>query len=336
MNKALLAIDVGGSTSRATLVDTSGRCLGQGRNRGGNPASNTPEQAASAIISAVEDAVADAGGGPLDIALALIALAGPRAHVAQSRLEEAFRAVGLSGPLVFAGDLEAMLASVTAATDGYCIVAGTGAGAVRVRGGTIEAVVDAAGYLLGDLGSGYWIGHHAAIAVTADLEGRGPKTTLTPALLGAFGIQWTDEKTFTGRQVSLQQFVDAVYKIRPIELARFAPLVIANRSDPVAAGRLAQSEAYLLADFKMIFDPQMPGPVALGGGIAPHLTGLPAMVAEVVRAAGHTPDIRIAGDGSVGAVVLALRANGTKVGEATVKTVAASMAKRSAKPVVAL
>ena len=53
MNKALLAIDVGGSTSRATLVDHAGRCLGQGRNRGGNPASNTPDQAASAIISAM-------------------------------------------------------------------------------------------------------------------------------------------------------------------------------------------------------------------------------------------------------------------------------------------
>jgi N-acetylglucosamine kinase-like BadF-type ATPase len=320
MNKALLAIDVGGSTSRATLVDHAGRCLGQGRNRGGNPASNTPEQAASAIISAVEAAVADAGG-PLDIELALIALAGPRAHVAQDRLEAAFRENGLSGPLVFAGDLEAMLASVTAARDGYCIVAGTGAGAVRVRNGSIEAVVDAAGWLLGDLGSGYWLGHHAAIAVTAEL-------------LGAFGIAFTEEKAFTGRQVCLQQFVDAVYKLRPIELARFAPLVIANRTDPVAAALLAQSEAYLLADFKMIFDPGMPGPVALGGGIAPHLLTLPAAVSEVMRAAGHTPDVRIAGDGSVGAVVLALRAIGVAVDDSTVATVAASMAERAARPAV--
>ncbi|KQW74035.1 hypothetical protein ASC89_26895 [Devosia sp. Root413D1] len=329
MNKALLAIDVGGSTSRATLVDHAGRCLGQGRNRGGNPASNSPEQAASAIISAVEAAVADAGG-QLDIELALLALAGPRAHVAQDRLEAAFRENGLTGPLVFAGDLEAMLASVTAARDGYCIVAGTGAGAVRVRNGAIEAVVDAAGYLLGDLGSGYWLGHHAAIAVTADLEGRGQKTVLTAALLGAFGIAYSDEKAFSGRQLCLQQFVDAIYKLRPIELARFAPLVIANRTDPVAAALLAQSEAYLLADFKMIFDPGMPGPVALGGGIAPHLLTLPAAVSEVMRAAGHTPDVRIAGDGSVGAVVLALRAIGLAVDDSTVATVTASMAARNA------
>ena len=302
MNKALLAIDVGGSTSRATLVDKTGRCLGQGRNRGGNPASNSPEQAASAIISAVEAAVAEAGS-PLDIELALIALAGPRAHVAQDRLEAAFRENGLSGPLVFAGDLEALLASVTAARDGYCIVAGTGAGAVRIRDGSIEA---------------------------ADLEGRGDKTALTAALLGAFGIAYSDEKAFTGRQLCLQQFVDAIYKLRPIELARFAPLVIANRTDKVAAALLAQSEAYLLADFKMIFDPGMPGPVALGGGIAPHLLTLPAALSEVIRAAGHTPDVRIAGDGSVGAVVLAMRAIGLAVDDSTVAAVTASMAERTA------
>ena len=80
MPQALLAIDVGGSTTRAYLVDTGGRCLGQGRDRGGNPASNNPAFAASSIISAVEAAVADAGGGPLDIAIALIALAGPKAR----------------------------------------------------------------------------------------------------------------------------------------------------------------------------------------------------------------------------------------------------------------
>ncbi len=94
MSTALLAIDVGGSTSRASLIDTSGTCLGQGRNRGGNPASNTPDQAAAAIIAAVEAAVSDADSGPLEIVVALIALAGPRVHVAEGRLEGAFRALG--------------------------------------------------------------------------------------------------------------------------------------------------------------------------------------------------------------------------------------------------
>jgi hypothetical protein len=64
-------------------------------------------------------------------------------------MEEAFRALGLSGPLLFMGDLDALLPSVTAATNGYCVVCGTGSGAVRIRNGEIEGVVDAAGWLLG-------------------------------------------------------------------------------------------------------------------------------------------------------------------------------------------
>ena len=188
VSKTALAIDVGGSTSRAYLVDETGRCLGHGRNRGGNPASNTPDLAASAIISAVEAAVADAGSGPFDIVVAQIALAGPQAHVAIGRLEQAFRRLGLTGPLVFAGDVQAMFASVTPAEDGYCLIAGTGAGAVRIRRGEIDQVVDLAGWLLGDLGSGYWLGHEAAKAAVAHMEGRGEPTALTNALLEALNI----------------------------------------------------------------------------------------------------------------------------------------------------
>jgi len=332
MTTALLAIDVGGSTSRASLIDSTGRCLGQGRNRGGNPASNNPEQAASAIIAAVEAAVAEAGGASLDISIALIALAGPRVHVAEARLEQAFRALGLSGPVVFSGDLHALLGSVTAATDGYCIVAGTGAGAVRFRDGEVEAVVDAVGWLLGDLGSGYWLGHQAAIAVTADLEERGEPTALTGAILSSLDIAWSGERSLGTRPVAQQQLIDKVYAMRPIELARFAPLVIANRGDAVAARLLAEAEGYLLADFRMVFDPRVAGPVALGGGIIGHLRNLPEAVAGVLREAGHTPDIRLATDGSVGACVLALRASGISVDEAMVRRIAESIGTRKAAP----
>src|SRR5690606_22491761 len=170
----------------------------------------------------------------------------------------------------------------------------------------IEAVADAAGWLLGDLGSGYWLGHQAAIAVTAALEGRGPETALTTAMLDALSIPPSDGQAFDGRPMALRLLIDAIYALRPIELAKFAPLVIANREDAVAAALLAQSERYLLADFQHVFATDMPGPVVLSGGIAAHLNGLPAALAEVIRAAGHEPDIRLSGDGSVGAAVLAL------------------------------
>jgi len=327
--RALLAIDVGGSTSRAYLVDETGRCLGYGRNSGGNPASNTPDLAASAIISAVDAAVA--GAGPLDISVALIALAGPQAHVALARLETAFRALGLTGPIVFAGDVQAMFSSVTPVADGYCLIAGTGAGAVRIRNGDVERVVDLAGWLAGDLGSGFWLGQQAARAAVADLEGRGEKTALTPALLAAFNIERQGDNIL-GRPAPLRFLIDAIYAIRPIELARFAPLVIAHRGDRVADRLIAEAERYLASDFALAFDPQMPGPVVLGGGVIPHLTGVAPAIAKIVRAAGLEPDIRVASDGSVGAAVLAMRAIGLSVDDAMLKTIAASMRERSAKP----
>ncbi|MET3896875.1 glucosamine kinase [Devosia sp. UYZn731] len=332
MITALLALDIGGSTSRATLVDMAGNCLGQGKSRGGNPGSNPPDQAAAAIIAAAEAAVADAGV-PLNIVVALLAMAGPNVNAARTRIEAAFRALGLSGPLVFSGDLNALLPSVTAATSGYCVVCGTGAGAVRVRDGEIERVADAAGWLLGDLGSGYWLGHQAAIAITAALEGRGPETALTKAILGALDIPLTGERAFDGRPLPLRLLIDAIYAMPPIELAKFAPLVIANRDDAVAAGLLAQSERYLLADFQQVFNPGMPGPVVLAGGIAAHLTGLPAAIAQVMRTAGHEPDIRLSGDGSVGAAVLALRHQGVTVDEAMLIAIAASVKARAAKAI---
>ena len=330
MITALLAIDVGGSTSRAVLLDMEGNCLGLGRNRGGNPGSNPPEQAAAAIIAAAETAIAEAGAA-VDIKVALLAIAGPRNAEVRRRLEEAFRGLGVSGPMVLTGDTHAMLPSVTAAMDGYCIFAGTGSGAVRVRNGEIDAVVDAAGYLLGDLGSGYWLGHHAAIAVTAALEGRGPQTTLTEAVLGALGIPLSDEVNVDSRVMPLRDFIDTIYAMRPIELAKFAPQVIANRDDPVAAGLLAQAEQYLLADFRHLFEPDLVGPVVLGGSVAPHLTALPAGIAEIIRSAGGEASILVAGDCSVGAAVLALRHQGVAVDDAVLKRVAASIAAR-AKP----
>jgi len=328
MGEVLLAIDVGGSTSRAYLVDRAGNCLGQGRSRGGNPASNNPDFAAASIIAAVEAAAADAGGGPLDIVIAQIALAGPQAHVALARLEAAFGKLGLSGPIVFAGDLLAMFASITPAMQGYCVVAGTGAGAIRIRGGEIDRVVDLAGWQLGDLGSGYWLGHEAAKAAVAEMEGRGEATALTPALLEALSIP-DGGAGVQGRPLPLRLFIDAVYALRPIELARFAPLVIAHRGDAVADRLIAEAERYLARDFAIAFDPAMPGPVVLGGGVIAHLRGLPGAIGEVIRAAGQVPDIRTVTDGSVGAIVLALRAVGVRVDEAMLRRIAASVAART-------
>ena len=241
----------------------------------------------------------------------------------------AFRAAGRTGPIGFAGDVQAMFSSVTATTDGYCVICGTGAGAVRIRNGEVERVVDLAGWLAGDLGSGFWLGQQAARAAVADLEERGEKTALTPAVLDAFKIE-PQENSIGGRPATLRHLIDSIYAIRPIELAKLAPLVVSRPDDPVAARLIAEAERYLVNDFALAFDPRVLGPIVLGGGVISHLTGVAPGIAEVVRRAGAAPDIRIASDGSVGAAVLALRHVGVAVDEAMVDTITASMRARAA------
>ncbi|GAA5205504.1 N-acetylglucosamine kinase [Microbacterium kyungheense] len=67
-------------------------------------------------------------------------------------------------------------------TRGAVVAAGTGVVTLAV-GATAVARVDGWGYLMGDAGSGYWIGREALDAVMREFDGRGPATALTGVAL---------------------------------------------------------------------------------------------------------------------------------------------------------
>ena len=62
---------------------------------------------------------------------------------------------------------------------GAVVAAGTGVVTLAV-GASRVARVDGWGYLMGDAGSGYWIGREALDAVMREYDGRGPATALRP------------------------------------------------------------------------------------------------------------------------------------------------------------
>ena len=80
-----------------------------------------------------------------------------------------------------------------------------------------------------------------------------------------------------------------------------------------------------MTDFTTVFDTATPGPIVLGGGVMPHLPGVPIGIAKVVEAAGLVPEIHVATDGAIGAIVLALRAAGITVDEAMFAAIGASV-----------
>ena len=68
------------------------------------------------------------------------------------------------------------------------VVTAAGTGVVTLAVGLREvARVDGWGYLIGDAGSGFWIGRAALDAVMRAYDGRGPRTSLTEPAIAEFG-----------------------------------------------------------------------------------------------------------------------------------------------------
>lgn len=302
----LLAVDAGGTSTRAIVLSSDGSCLGFGGSGAGNPISSGPEHVAHQVTTAVGRAMRQASVTQID-GVAVLAMAGSRASAPTDWIAPRLAQAGVHGPLVFESDLLATFCAGAWEPDGYAVVAGTGSAAIRVRGGRQEAVADGIGWLLGDAGSGFWIGRRVARAVAAHLDRRGPATALTGALLESLGIPAdTTPLSPAGRPEALGALLEAVYAARPIDLARFAPLVFDVDDDPVATAIRADARAALRASLRSIHDHDVRGPVVTGGGVLGRL-GLDVAGLDGMR------EVRRVTDGSAGAAVLALRHHGVAV-----------------------
>ncbi|MFC9508130.1 N-acetylglucosamine kinase [Streptomyces sp. NPDC057002] len=193
----VVGLDAGGTRTRAVLAAAAdGRPLGEGSAGPGNaltvPVPQLTEQLAEAVGQAVPESVrarvvAVAGGfaGATDAAADE-----PGRRNALAALTAALRRLGIdAGPPVIGSDIEAAFASAPGApADGLALVAGTGAVAMRITGRRGTATVDGDGWLLGDDGSGFWIGRAAVRAALRMADGRGAPTVLAETVGRELGV----------------------------------------------------------------------------------------------------------------------------------------------------
>jgi len=324
--RVFLVIDAGGTSTRAVLVDASGRCLGYGRAGGGNPTSAGITSAVAAVAHASEQALAggDITGKPPF--LTVIALAGENTAAFREQVSARLAALGF-GPVIVEPDLLGMFHSGTHQRDGYVLVAGTGAVAARVVGGELDQVVGGKGWLLGDAGSGYWIGHQVARAVVAALDGQGPATALTELVLKTVAITAQSDSP-AGRAQALKQLVSILYSWRPVQLSEFAPLAFRVHEDPVAREILVAASAALAQLLAAVRAPNLAGPVIAGGGVlvGGFLAAPPGLRERLALPTNNARVIPVA-DGVVGAAVLALRSVEIDVDEALWHTIQMEVAR---------
>jgi glucosamine kinase len=324
----LLAVDAGGTSTRAVALDSSGHAYGYGLAGSGNPTAAGIYSA----VTAVADAASLAGAGVLLDAesLAVLAMAGVQSTRFATEVTARLTELGW-GQVVLQHDLLGIFHSGTHLNDGYSLIAGTGAVAARVIGGRLDRVVGGRGWLLGDAGGGFWIGHRVARAVVAALDGQQPPTALTDLVLDAVGIAF-DTDSPSERARALAELVPALYSWRPVQLAQFAPLAFAVHDDPTARRILVAASAALADLVATVRVPDLAGPVVGGGSVLVRglLGAPPELRAEFIPPAGDTEVVPVA-DGVVGACVLALRSSGVEVDEAMYRTVQDEVARLSSR-----
>jgi len=129
--------------------------------------------------------------------------------------------IGRGARILIVNDALVALEAGAPEAPGVVLIAGTGSIAYGRDAQGRAARAGGWGYVLGDEGSGYWIGRQALRAVVRETDGRGVPTALTPRALAHFGV---------GKP---QELIREIYAggVRPSAVASFASEVQAAFDD---------------------------------------------------------------------------------------------------------
>ncbi|MEV0454240.1 N-acetylglucosamine kinase [Catellatospora methionotrophica] len=304
-DKLVLGLDVGGTSTRAVLATPDGRRLGAGRAGGGNPTTHGAA-ALGELTGAIRAALGDTV--PTAVAGAVLGMAGFTKLGADPALRAAFdqawTGLGLRCEPQLVSDVLAAYAAGTPEPDGTVIVAGTGAIAARVRGHRLDHVADGHGWLLGDLGSGYWLGREAVRCALRDLDKEREPSALAAGVLSE--LLGTDTVA-PRRRDTAAALVQAVVAASPIALARLAPLVLRcyDADDPAAVDVVQRGAAHLADTVAMVRAPGETTVLVRGGGLLTNDTPLAAELAATISVSWPATTLRPAGDAAAAAAWLA-------------------------------
>ncbi len=193
----------------------------------------------------------------------------------------------MTGPVTVVGDVVTAFAAGSPATSGAVLIAGTGAIAAAVHAGAVVRTADGLGWLLGDEGSGRWLGLQAVrVAV------RNWSAPLAGQIAARAGVTSADEMVYWAQALPWE------------EIGALAPLVCsaARAGDAHASAIVAEAVTHLV---QTLDDLGAEGPVVLGGGLLACDTPVRDGVLATLRARGRHP--RTSHDPAAGAAWLAAR-----------------------------
>lgn len=237
MKPLFVAVDGGGSGTRLWLLDESGHIVAQGEGGPSSVMAVGVERAVAAVQRAAQAAGLTVPGTEGRIAVLCGVIAGADRQPEADRLRKSFAQLFPGATVVLEHDGVGALLAGTLGAPGVLLLAGTGSLGLSIGPDGERVRVGGWGYLLGDEGSGYWIGKEGLRHALWAYDGRGPKTVLTERLVAA--VQKTD----------VSELIGPVYRgkyDRPA-IARWAPIVAraAEEGDEVAGRIIAEGVDHL-------------------------------------------------------------------------------------------
>jgi N-acetylglucosamine kinase-like BadF-type ATPase len=187
----VLGIDAGGTKTVCLLADGDGRVRASARGPGANLQSLGELEVEKVLHEVMESALAGEPARPSAICLGIAGVDRPHDNAIITGI---MRRIGHKAPVLVVNDaLIALVAGAGEDRPGIVLIAGTGSICYGRDAAGRAARAGGWGYLLGDEGSGWWIGREALSAVLRAADGRGPATLLTGRVLQHFGFGQTSE-----------------------------------------------------------------------------------------------------------------------------------------------
>ncbi len=296
----LLAVDGGGTKTRALLATLEGQILAAATSGPSNLQLVGLDQAVTAIRQACHGALTSAGLEPhwTSVAAACFGLAGADRPEDRARLTARLVQERLARRLVIVSDAELVLAAGCPEGWGIALISGTGSICFGRSPDGREVRVGGWGYLLGDEGSGFAIALHALRLATQSADGRAHAPTLLHAALDFWSLQ------------TAEQLIPVIYQRlagSPASIARFASRVLAlAQAGDSAASQVLEEAAKALARHVIVVAQRLgldQPPLAFGGGV---LCASPLLRSMVVAYSGiPLPQTAVVDDPALGAVHIA-------------------------------
>ncbi|MEV4060971.1 N-acetylglucosamine kinase [Nonomuraea dietziae] len=254
----VVGVDAGATSTRVAVHALDGGRLGYGTAGGGNPSAHGAQAASAAIGAALTRALE--GLDPSRVSRSVAGVAG-NSLTFGAVLDKLWADHGLPvGPLLM-NDVPIAYAAGSAEPSGTLLLSGTGAVAARFTARALDELSDGLGWLLGDAGSGFWIGRAAAKAVVHALD-RGEPGGLLSDLVVAHYLG--DDRGPTPRREA-----ERIVRLAMADRTTLGPLAgmvsrAAAEGDPMASEIAERAAAHLAATVARVHDG---GPIVLAGSV---------------------------------------------------------------------